>query len=410
MQYEFPTEGSECASKDFKFPSNIKQMGNVDRDLKIYMEDYVYTYLYQYARSYGGGEKLAVLVGRYMTVDDAQVVLISGAIQAKETVKDKDAEIFTEESWNYINRQMATYFNSLCIIGWVHIQPDFGTYLMARDEVFHKQCFKEMWQLLFVMDQTERADGFYVYNKDKSALRSARGYFIYYDKNEMMQNYMIENSTIKPRAAVEEVVMENDFSGKTAVERLLGIAGRKKTIQPKKDNDIDRIDAASRIRQVLRKKEEDKDKETKTKYVALTAICGSLCFACLMMCANLLSNRDRINRLEAELSSVQKSYVAISQMVETTKAQVFATQNTEVTNESVELPASQQQEVQIVDEPMVDESGEIQVYCVEEGDSLWYISQKFYGTDEEVERIKEANGIDDENLIFLGEELVIPKK
>ncbi|MGE4214754.1 MAG: LysM peptidoglycan-binding domain-containing protein [Anaerotignaceae bacterium] len=410
MQYEFPTDGSECAPKDFKFPSNIKQMGNVDRDLKIYMEDYVYTYLYQYARSYGGGEKLAVLVGRYMMVDDAQVVLISGAIQAKDTVKDKDAEIFTEESWNYINRQMATYFKNLCIIGWVHIQPDFGTYLMARDEVFHRECFKEMWQLLFVVDQSERADGFYVYNKDKSSLRSARGYFIYYDKNEMMQNYMIENSTIKPRAAVEEVVFDSKSSGRTAVERLLGIAGRRKSVQKTIESNIDRIDAASRIRQVLRKKEEDREKETKNRYVALTAICGSLCLACLMMCANLLSNRDRINRLEAELSSVQQSYTAINEMVETATAQVFAEKNTDTATESVELPANEKINVQVNEEPVAEQTGEIQVYCVEEGDSLWYISRKFYGTDDEVELIKKANGLDDENLIFLGEELIIPKR
>lgn len=410
MQYEFPTDGSECAPKDFKFPSNIKQMGNVDRDLKIYMEDYVYTYLYQYARSYGGGEKLAVLVGRYIMVDDAQVVLISGAIQAKDTVKDKDVEIFTEESWNYINRQMATYFKGLCIIGWVHIQPDFGTYLMARDEVFHRECFKENWQLLFVVDQSERADGFYVYNKDKSTLRSARGYFIYYDKNEMMQNYMIENSTIKPRAAVEEVVFDNKSSGRTAVERLLGIAGRRKPVMKTSESNIDRIDAASRIRQVLRKKEEDKEQETKSRYVALTAICGTLCFACLMMCANLLNNRNRINRLEEELSSVQQSYTAISQMVETATAQVFAAQNTDIASESLKKPETEQLEVQVNEEPVAEQTGEIQVYCVEEGDSLWYISQKFYGSDDEVELIKKANGIDDENLIFLGEELIIPKR
>lgn len=410
MQYEFPTDGSENAPKDFKFPANIKQMGNVDKDLKIYMEDYVYTYLYQYARSYGGGEKLAVLVGRYVIVDNAQVVLISGAIQAKDTVKDKDTEVFTEESWNYINRQMATYFKDLCIIGWVHIQPDFGTYLMAKDELFHRQCFKEMWQLLFVMDQSERADGFYIYNKDKASLRSARGYFIYYDKNEMMQSYMIENSTIKPRAALEEVVVEGKSSGKTAVQRLLGIAGRRKVVEKPDESDIDRIDAASRIRKVLRKKEEDRDRENKNKYVALTVVCGTLCFACLMMCANLLSNRDRINRLEEELTSVQKSYTAMSEMVENTTAQVFANQNNNLSTENTQLPNKEQLEVQSGEEPAAQEDGETQVYYVEAGDSLWYISRKFYGTDKKVGLIMEANGLKDENLIFLGDKLVIPSK
>ncbi|MPN34608.1 hypothetical protein SDC9_182102 [bioreactor metagenome] len=97
-------------------------------------------------------------------------------------------------------------------------------------------------------------------------------------------------------------------------------------------------------------------------------------------------------------------------MVETATAQVFAAQNTETASESGEKPKTEQLEVQVNEEPVAEQTGEIQVYCVEEGDSLWYISQKFYGSDDEVELIKKANGIDDENLIFLGEELIIPKR
>ena len=43
-------------------PKRTKQMGGIEQRLRIFVEDYVYTYLYQYGRSGGGAEKLAALV------------------------------------------------------------------------------------------------------------------------------------------------------------------------------------------------------------------------------------------------------------------------------------------------------------------------------------------------------------
>ena len=48
------------------FPRNVKQMGSLDKEKSVYMEDYVYTFLGQLARS-GTGEHLAVLVGEVKT-------------------------------------------------------------------------------------------------------------------------------------------------------------------------------------------------------------------------------------------------------------------------------------------------------------------------------------------------------
>ena len=53
---------------------------------------------------------------------------------------------------------------------------------------------------------------------------------------------------------------------------------------------------------------------------------------------------------------------------------------------------------------------EYYVYYVEDGDNLWYISREFYGNDEGVDDIMEANGITDSDYIFSGQKLMIPKK
>ena len=45
----------------------------------------------------------------------------------------------------------------------------------------------------------DKLDSFYIYNEEGKGLRQAKGYFIYYDRNREMQEYMLENSMIRPR-------------------------------------------------------------------------------------------------------------------------------------------------------------------------------------------------------------------
>ena len=96
----------------------------------------------------------------------------------------------------------------MTVVGWVHCQPGFGAFLTAKDEQFHREYFKEDWQVLFAMDTVDRLDSFYLYNEDGSGLRQARGYFVYYDRNREMQEYMLDNSMIRQREEAAEIETE----------------------------------------------------------------------------------------------------------------------------------------------------------------------------------------------------------
>ena len=145
MEYYFEKDSNleKREETGFDTPARVKQMGGVESDIKIFMEDYVYTYLYQYGRSGGGKEKLAALVGRYYVVNGQETVVISGAIQGRGTVQENGMERFTDETWEYIDGQLQKYFAGMSIVGWVHCQPGFGAFLMAKDEAFHREYFKE---------------------------------------------------------------------------------------------------------------------------------------------------------------------------------------------------------------------------------------------------------------------------
>jgi len=382
------TNGNE---KDFGFPLNIKQMGNVDKDLKIYIEDYVYTYLYRYARTRGKSEKLAVLVGRFYRVDGQDTVVISGAIEGRYTVKENGNEIFTDETWNFVSEQREKFFSELSVVGWVRVQPEYGTLMMAKDESFHKECFKNKWQVFFVIDPAEMHDSAYVLTESKGSMRKVKGYFIYYDKNENMQDYMIENNISQPKdkAEYEKDDIECTTSGKAALYRLLGMKERDRKTEKYVP---DRIDAAAKIRSVLKEKEQTK-KEKYNRGYAVTAVCAVLSLVCLATSMAMIKERNKIKVLESEILNIKTSYTAMAERFEET-VQVFAVQKEKVEEEK-EMEA-------------VEDKAENKKYTIEEGDSLWYICRTFYNGENKIEEIMTLNNIENENILYVGQVLELP--
>nr|WP_230973740.1 LysM peptidoglycan-binding domain-containing protein [Anaerostipes faecalis] len=54
-------------------------------------------------------------------------------------------------------------------------------------------------------------------------------------------------------------------------------------------------------------------------------------------------------------------------------------------------------------------AGAYQRYIVRKGDTLVSISKRIYGTQTMVKKIKEANGLSNENQIYPGQKLLVPK-
>jgi len=412
MQYLFHDDNNLYSAAgeqdDVTLPSNIKQIGSIEGDIKIYVEDYVHTYLYQYARSGGNKEKLAALAGKRVVVEGKEVIIISGAIQAKDTKQQRGAESFTEDTWRYINGQMEVYFKGLSLLGWVHTQPGFGTFLMAKDEAFHREHFKEPWQVLFVIDSLDKLDTFFIHNAEKTGLRPAKGYFIYYEKNQEMQEYMLDNSLVRPRLEKQK---EN------IVEE-----GEEKRKRPTPE---ERMDAAKDIRRVLKKRAKEAEEENRSRLTMLAGVSSILCIACLFMGVSLLNNISRVRKLETEIATVQNSYYAMAEQLEEAQTQmVFAAQKAEqeqqerLKKEAEERAAQQkrEQEQKAAEEEAKRKAEEEQQnkilaqYVVEAGDSLGYISSKFYGTSAGIKDIMAANGINDGNKIICGQTLIIPKR
>jgi len=372
MEYYFGSDNvKEREEKEFDTPQRVKQMGGLESGRKIFMEDYVYTYLNQYGRSGGGKEKLAALIGRHYVVNGQETVVISGVIQAKETVQENGMERFSEETWEYIGGQMQKYFQGQNIVGWVHCQPGFGAFLMAKDEGFHREFFREKWQVLFVLDTVDKLDAFYIYNEEGTGLRQAKGYFIYYDRNRQMQEYMLENSMVKPKE-----------------EREPAISLTEERRERRKPTQEERLDAAQDIRRVLKKREAAAKKAKREHDRLLAAVSCVLCVVCVSLGVAMVQSLDRLRTVEAELMTMRSSYQTLAEDFEGVKVQsVFAVQQADTAEKNIETTKK---------------------YIVEGGDSLGYISRKFYGDHDGIVKIMAANGLEDADRIYEGQVLWIP--
>ena len=391
MEYYFDGDSNlyDKTEKEFSSPARVKQMGSIEGNVKIFVEDYVYTYLYQYGRSGGGREKLAALIGRHYVVNGQETVVISGAIQGKGTIQENGMERFSEETWEYIGGQMQTYFKGMSIVGWVHCQPGFGTFLMAKDESFHREYFREKWQVLFVLDTVDKLDTFYIYNEEGTSLRQARGYFIYYDKNREMQEYMLENSLVRPKETEGEKEQQER-------KRISAADGEEKAEERRrrKPTPEERMDAAKDIRRVLKKREAAAKQAKKEHDRLLAAVSCVLCVVCVSLGVAMMQSLDRLRTVETELMAMQTSYETLAEDFEGVKVQqVFAVQQAETQADTAESNTEKTKK-----------------YIVEGGDSLGYISRKFYGDNSGVTRIMDMNGLMDADMIYEGQVLWIPEK
>ena len=124
-------------------------------------------------------------------------------------------------------------------------------------------------------------------------------------------------------------------------------------------------------------------------YLMLLAVSGVLCVVCVCMGMAMMQSLGRLQLVEKELTAMQTSYQTLAENLEDARVQsVFAVQKQPQTAE--EQPEQKRS------------------YTVESGDSLGFISRKFYGDSSGIRKIMEANGLANADMIFEGQTLLIP--
>lgn len=193
-----------------EFPKNVKQIGNVCDEPKIYVEDYVDTYLNQLKEKTEEGYVGAVLTGEILKMDDQDVVYVAGALKLGDVeVTGTDVRI-SREAWDRLEEEKKRFFSGQEIVGWCLIGEGQPAGINKGVKRVHERRFKKDNTIFVWRDAASEEEVFYA--SKFGDLMQMGGHYIFYEKNPSMQNYMINTRKkigVTPSEMVEDRAAKN---------------------------------------------------------------------------------------------------------------------------------------------------------------------------------------------------------
>ena len=191
--YKDEKQEMKDGTTEWELPKNIRQIGLVSGDYRIYIEDYVYTFLHRAAQTKGRDEEngscLAILLGEARWRSGNGVVFIRGALLTEgEEISEEHIEI-TQNMWQTIHEEQEKYFEGQEIVGWFLACQSLSMEASEMIQKVHRKQFGAE-KIVMLLDTAEQEEAFFRYENNFLVRQS--GYYIYYEKNIQMQNYMLE--------------------------------------------------------------------------------------------------------------------------------------------------------------------------------------------------------------------------
>lgn len=366
-----------------QLPKNIRQIGSPAGHTKVYIEDYVITFLNSLSMDKNTYVRGAILFGEKKQIGNDLVIFIRGAIEGQNLELDLDETVFDDEVWREIYQQKERLFSGLDVIGWALLRMGFSVRLNDKIKKTHFENFPGEGKVLYMMDDLEGEDAFYVFRGED--LSRQNGYYIYYEKNPMMQNYLVERRQDIKEVQTYEKMMESRRDEKLIRQFREKISKKTKSNQRK-----------GRIRNI----------STAAAVTIMMIMGGTMYYAGQDQSINFKEVVNGAVHTMGKGVSDQISTKSPTTSVKITKRLDTATQTSTHKKEqkTIQSTIKQKQKTQKVS------SGQYKsyTYTVKSGETLVSISRKVYGTQKLVQRIKKANALSDENQIYPGQKLIIP--
>lgn len=398
---ENPKDNNTCIRR----PKNIKQIGDVSSDKKIYIEDYAFTYINSIAYNSPQEEQAGVLLGELAKEGNERCVFVKGVIKAALGDTSDTGIYFNENIWNKIYSDTEKYFPDLSVVGWFAVMPEVTDERMARLKKLHLDNFAGNMKTLYLVDTVEKEEHFYLY--ENGTLKRQKGYVCFYERNYEMQEYMLERS-------------------------------EKKSCEDASDDRVIR-----NIRNVIREKEELKEQRKSGSF--MYGVSAFLVVVIIVIGINLMNNYEKMKRLnqsvdnlmnqlegnerggqdeddngvhDSEASgdiSVDGNAIKVNRL----SGDVYpleensTSDKTERETESDNKAASET--TQAISESETDASvssvkiDSYSMYTVKQGDTLMGICKRYYGTTTKYQEVMQYNGLDDRDMLYIGQQIKLPE-
>ena len=188
-----------------QFPKNVRQIGNVSDEPKIYVEDYVDIYLTQLQQQASEEPMGIMLIGEILNQEGQDVVYISGAMQMKEIEVTSTEIVIKEETLKEMEEERKKYFAFSQIVGWGLIESGHPMGQIREISKIHTKTFSGENTIFIWKDARDNEELYYAHKYGE--LMQMGGHYIYYEKNPSMQNYMIatrKKNGVTPSEMVED--------------------------------------------------------------------------------------------------------------------------------------------------------------------------------------------------------------
>lgn len=430
-----------------KLPKNTRQIGERDQSVRLYLEDYVNTYLKRLFPKGGQDLRVGVLLGTSEEHDGVPYLFVDGALEMEDVAEQGEKVELTESAWKKVYQDMDRLFPKRSVLGWFLCGAPGAALSPLNYWKQHGQYFAGKNQLMYLNSGLEGEEAVYITSED--GFYKLRGYHIYYERNQMMQDYMIMRKDVRRVETGTGEPVVRDFRQRME-ENKSQITSRRGSIR------------------------------------VLGSLCSALAMVVLAGGVVMVNNYDKMQKMESVLTSVlpegiswQNSLSAVensqkkggslqnSQMgrmsgtetggdnllVEHASGGVNPTLAHETMSETYPETAGQSQnETEVETEEQNRVSGDDQTetenqtgtdqpsshgsagtktapsqtaaesdraaisaalasgtYQIQPGETLYGICLKLYGNGSRLEEICRLNGLEDENKIMAGQNLILPQ-
>lgn len=369
-----------------KLPKNIRQIGERDQIVKLYVEDYVNTYLKRLYPTGGRDLRVGLLLGEMRSQDGIPYLFADGALEMEGVTQEGEKVFFTEEAWKQAYQMMEQMFPRRIVLGWFLCGAPGSALSPLNYWNQHNQYFSGKHQLMYLNSGLEGEEAVYVASED--GFYKIRGYYIYYEKNQMMQDYMVSRKDAHRVETVSKDTVIQDF---------------RQRLGEKKEQALHRKSAVSR----------------------LGTACSVLSVLVLASGVVILNNYQKMKAMESVIASVlpKEREVEVEEIpgeVYPTLAEIRietegAAAGTEMETE-MSMSFAEQEEMSVPDAQSAQSAQAVQAaadavhYVVKPGETLYGICMEQYNSMANMEVICSWNDLGDGSHIAAGQELLLPRE
>lgn len=217
--YPISKTEADIAKHSRKLPRNIRACGQGGGPLPVYLEDYVETYIRRMAETGFPNCSAMILVGQVMETETGRCLFVRGGINANK-ICESDRPAFGEEIWTQVYEKIRRYFPESEVVGWCIAGPGFR---MLQEDVFlreHIDNFGDSEKVFIAYESLEKELTIRICRYGSFCILP--GYYVYYEKNDEMQNYMLDGASYLHPQADKSVKEEKKIEDTEMLEKNEG--------------------------------------------------------------------------------------------------------------------------------------------------------------------------------------------